>query len=130
MHFLIVYNSIMRKLTKENEKEILLSYKLDKSETNIQRLCKEYNVTRKSIYNCINRVKNDNSITEYKRNYTEKLDKIIEKALERLTKQVEKEDIKAKDLTTIIGILYDKIRLEEGLSTENKAIQINIKVEK
>lgn len=119
----------MRKLTEEDRKNIVISHYLDNSNENIQRLCKEYNITKKSIYNVINKEESKNYIKAYKPNYTKKIDIIINKTLERLLKQVETEEIKAKDLGTIFGILYDKIRLEEGLSTENKAVSINIKVE-
>jgi hypothetical protein len=120
----------MKKLSEEDKKAIVISHYLDNSNENIQRLCNQYDITKKSIYNVINKEENKQYIQQYKPNYTKNLDAIITKALERLTKQVDSEDIKALDLTKIIGILYDKIRLEEGLSTENKAIQINIKVEK
>lgn len=121
----------MRKLTKEQEQEIYTRHKLDNSKESIASMMQEYNITKKAIYDCIKRVeKEGNSITQYKHDYTKKLDIIIETALKKLENQILNEDIKAKDLSTIIGIMYDKIRLEEGLSTENKAIQINIKVEK
>lgn len=120
----------MRKLTEEDNRNIVISHYLDNSNENIQRLCKQYNVTKKTLYNVINKEESKRYIQTYKPNYTKKLDTIIEKALERLIQQVNQEDIKALDLTKIIGILYDKIRLEEGLSTSNNSININIKVEK
>ena len=85
---------------------------------------------RAGFYNVINSEKAKHIITEYQGNLSKKFEKIIEKAIKKLDAKVENEDIKALELTKIIGILYDKSRLENNLSTENKAININIKIEK
>ena len=50
---------------------------------------------------------------------------------DRLEKQIMEDDrATLSQLSTTLGILYDKSRLENNLSTENKSININIKIEK
>lgn len=120
----------LRKLNEEQRKQIVISHYLDNSNTNIEYLMKEYNISKQGLYNVINSKESKNYITEYKPNLTKKFDKIIENALKKLDAKVLEEDIKPLELTKIIGILYDKSRLESGLSTENKAISININIEK
>lgn len=118
------------KLTDTDRKEIVLSHYLDSSEAHNQELRKKYDLSIQGFYNVINSEKAKQIITEYQSNLSKKFENIIEKAIKKLEIKVENEDIKALELTKIIGILYDKSRLEQNLSTENKAIQINIKVEK
>ena len=120
----------MRKLNEEQRKQIVISHYLDNSNTNIEYLMKEYNISKQGLYDVINHKTSEKYITEYKPNLTKKFDKIIENALKKLDLKVMEEDIKPLELTKIIGILYDKSRLESGLSTENKAISININIEK
>ena len=55
---------------------------------------------------------------------------IIDKAINQLNEKIEDGDANIKDLTTTIGILYDKNRLEQNLSTSNNSININLKIER
>lgn len=126
------YNDIMRKLTDEQRKEILLSYKLDNSKNNISKLCNDYNITKQTIFNIAKSdITLDKSIIESQSNFTKRANEIIAKAFDRLEDKL-KDDDKAtiSQLATLIGILYDKSRLENNLSTSNNSININIKVEK
>jgi hypothetical protein len=61
--------------------------------------------------------------------FTKKSELIINKALNKINNNIDAGDINNRDLITITGILYDKTRLEQNLSTSNNSIQINIKVE-
>ena len=124
----------MSKLTKEQRKEILLQYKLDNSKTNIAKICKEYNITKQTIFNI---AKSDickdieQSTKENKDDFTKRANKIIKMVFDRMEKQLQEDDkITLSQLSTTLGIMYDKSRLENNLSTSNNAININIKVEK
>lgn len=122
----------MRKLTDTQRQEILLSYKLDNSKVNIAKLCSEYGVTKQTIFNIAKKdIEGSNSIIKDTSNFTKRANEIIEQAFDRLEDRL-KEDDKAtiSQLATLIGILYDKSRLENNLSTNNSSININIKVEK
>ena len=119
----------MRKLTEEQRKEIVISHYLDSKPHN-EELRKKYGLSIQGFYNVINHKKSEQYINEYKGMLSKKFEDIIEKALVKLKDKVESEDIKPLDLVKIIGILYDKSRLENNLSTSNNAININIKVEK
>lgn len=124
----------MSKLSDDQRKEILLQYKLDNSKNNIAKICKDYNITKQTIFNI---AKSDitqeieQSIIDNQSNFTKRAEKIIQMVFDRLEKQL-LEDDKAtlSQLSTTLGILYDKSRLENNLSTSNNAININIKVEK
>lgn len=124
----------MVKLTKEQRKDIIASYKLDNSKANIQAICNQYGITRQYIFKL---AKSDiakdieKSITESKEKFTKRTDIIISKILDRIEEEIQNGDkITLSQLSTTLGILYDKSRLENNLSTSNNAIEINIKVEK
>ena len=120
----------MKKLSEQDRKEIVISHYLNNSKENIEYLMNKYKISKTALYDVIKHKESKNYIKEYQPNLTKKFDAIINKALEKLDYSVNSEDIKPLDLVKIIGILYDKSRLEEGLSTENKAISININIEK
>ena len=124
----------MPKLTPEQRKEIIASYKLDNSKSNLARICNDYNITRQYIYKLLKSdiVKDvDKSITDNKEEFTKRCNSIIKKTLDRIEKEVlEGDKITLSQLSTTLGILYDKSRLENNLSTSNSSININIKVEK
>lgn len=124
----------MRKLTEEQRKEIITAYKLDNSKSNIAKICKDYDITKQYIFKL---AKSDiakeleQSITQSKQQFTKRTDAIIAKILDRIEEEVLNGDkITLSQLSTTLGILYDKSRLENNLSTSNNSININIKVEK
>lgn len=124
----------MSKLSDEQRKEIITKYKLDNSKSNINKICNDYGITRQYIFKL---AKSDTakelekSITESKQQFTKRVDKIIIQILDRIEQEVlEGDKITLSQLSTTLGILYDKSRLENNLSTSNNAININIKVEK
>ena len=125
----------MEKLTENQRKEIILAYKMDNSKENLQRICDTYGITRQYIYKLLKKDTTgalDNSILSNESEFTKRANEIIKLAFDRLEEKVRGGDEKAtiSQLATLIGILYDKSRLESNLSTENKAISINIKIEK
>ncbi len=124
----------MVKLTEEQRKNIITSYKLDNSKSNINKLCHDYNITRQYIFKLAKSELSkevEKNIIESKGEFTKRVNEIIEKVLDRIDKEVMNGDkITLSQLSTTLGILYDKSRLENNLSTSNNAININIKVEK
>lgn len=125
------------KLSEEDKKSIVLEYTLNRNKTTIQSICKKYNISEQTIYNVLNsynqKQKNEiveKSINEYRKNFSKNANLIINKALQKINSQLESEkDININQLSTTIGILYDKTRLEDNLSTSNNSININIKIE-
>ena len=119
------------KLSNDDKKDILLAYNLDNSNDNIQAICKKYNITRQTIWNISKDKKINQSITEYKQSFTEKTNRIIAIMLERIEKEVSNKDnkIALSQLVTSLGILYDKMRLNDNQSTSNQSININIKID-
>lgn len=123
------------KLTKEDKNNIILEYYLNRSKNNVEKIASNYNITRQSVYQVLNsytqKEKNDivdASIKEYKQNFTRKSHAIINKALEKIYKKLD-DDNSINQLSTTIGILYDKTRLEDNLSTSNNSVNISIKIE-
>ena len=121
------------KLTDEDKQTITLDYYLNRSNENINDICNRYNITKQTIYNIIKNEKYQKAlnehITETRQNFSKKTSILIDNAIDKLQEKIKNEDANIKDLTTTIGILYDKNRLENNLSTSNNSISINIKVE-
>lgn len=119
------------KLSIDDKKAILLEYQLNHTNENIKAICDNYLITKRTLYDIVNKYKNENSIIDYSSNFTEKANQIISKMLERIEKQVQdpNEKIQLSQLVTSLGILYDKMRLNDNQSTSNSSININIKIE-
>lgn len=122
------------KLNEEQRKEIIAKYKLDNSKGNIAKICKDYNITKQYIFKL---AKSDiakdveNSITKSSNEFTKRCNEIIRIAMDRIENEIVNGDkVTLSQLSTTLGILYDKSRLENNLSTSNSSININIKVEK
>jgi len=124
----------MSKLTNEDRQVIIESIKLDNTKANLARVCKEYNITRQYIYKLIKQDAKKNieqSITPNNQEFTKKANHIIDLVFQRIEQELlENDKITLSQLSTTLGILYDKSRLENNLSTSNNSININIKVEK
>lgn len=122
------------KLNDKQRQDIILSYKLDNSKENINRLCTEYNITRQYIFKLAKSTASkeiEKSITESKHEFTKRANEIIKLLLDRIEEKALNDDkTTLSQLSTTLGILYDKSRLENNLSTENKSINININIEK
>ena len=125
------------KLSDDDKKSILLEYQLNHSKENIKAICNKYSITKQSIYDLVKKTSTENinelttnSIKDYNENFTKRANEIIALMLERLYKQVKEDDkITIAQLTTSLGILYDKMRLNTNSSTSNSSININIKIE-
>ena len=121
------------KLSQEDIKDIMLYYYLDNTKATRQDILDKYNISKQTYYKIIKDKKNieliNNDITDARQKFTKKSEIIIDKALNTINKNIDNGDINNKDLITITGILYDKTRLENNLSTSNNSININIKIE-
>lgn len=124
----------MQKLTKEQTKDLILDYTLDNSKKNAKRLIDKYGISERRLYQIIKENKSkeiEQSITDNSSNFSKRAEKIIQMVFDRLEKQLQEDDkATLSQLSTTLGILYDKSRLENNLSTSNNSININIKVEK
>lgn len=124
----------MPKLTEEQRKEIITSYKLDNSKANILDICNKYNISKQYVFKlaksqAAKEIETD--ITEAKGQFTKRANEIIKLLLDKIEEKALNDDkTTLSQLSTTLGILYDKSRLENNLSTSNNAININIKVEK
>lgn len=58
--------------------------------------------------------------------FVKKADKIIDKALNKLDIELDKEDIAINHLSTVIGTLYDKRALAKGEPTSNGNLTIRV----
>ena len=125
------------KLSEEDKKNIITQYLLDRSKENQELLCNKYNISRRYIFKLVKPINEDkrqeiiqDSIKEYNEEFTKKTKVILFKILDRINKELENTDkIALSQLTTSYGILYDKMRLNENLSTSNNSIKIDIKIE-
>ena len=126
------------KLTAENKKDIITNYLLDRSNGNVATICNKYNIDRRTIYYLLDKTSEEEkqelineSIKEFRNNFTKKTTLIIEKMLDRITMQLDNTDekIQLSQIVTSLGILYDKMRLNENQSTSNTSVSINIKID-
>lgn len=124
----------MIKLNDEQRQVIIQSVKLNNSKDNILKLCKEYNITKQYIYKLVKKdykQEIEKNITDNSSEFTKKANHIIDLVFQRIEEELKSNDkITISQLSTTLGILYDKSRLENNQSTSNNAININIKVEK
>lgn len=130
---LIKSNKKTHKLSQEDIRDIMLYYYLDNTKSTLKEILSKYNISKEYYYRLVKKEDNkkliDNYITENRKLFTKKSELIIDKALNKINKNIDSGEVNNKDLITITGILYDKTRLEQNLSTQNNAISINIKIE-
>lgn len=121
------------KLSQEDIKDIMLYYYLDNTKQTRQEILDKYNISKQTYYNIVKNKNNieliSKDINSKRQNFTKKSELIIDKALNTINKKIDNEEVNPRDLITITGILYDKTRLENNLSTSNNSININIKIE-
>lgn len=123
------------KLSPEDKKNIVALYYLNRSDQSVQEIAKKYNITRRYVYKLIKQKENDPETQKYiiqsTQEFTKKnkiiMQQIQDAMLEKL--KVDPDAVSFQQLATSYGILYDKTRLEENLSTSNNSININIKIE-
>ena len=128
------------KLTEEDTKAILLDYYISNRKDNIQAICDRYGISNQYLYKLVRKYKQNNlyekviesSVKESRKKFSKRVDIIIEKALDRINAELQdnSKDINLSQLTTTLGILYDKNALEQGKATSNNAFNINIKIDK
>lgn len=123
------------KISKFDEKDICINYLLSKNSR--EAMLKKYNISKRAYYDIINKNKEngfkliDKDITELRQNFTKQTTLLMNKAIDKLNKQLESDDnVNLSQLATVLGILYDKEALELGKSTSNQAFNINIKIDK
>ena len=131
---LVKKNKYNYKLSEQDKQSIVLEYYLNRQTSNVLDICSKYNISSRRLYQIVKDEKYqkelNNYITECKNNFSKKTTMIIDKAINQLNEKIEDGDANIKDLTTTIGILYDKNRLEQNLSTSNNSININLKIER
>ena len=123
------------KLSPEDKKNIVALYYLNRSDQSVQEIAKKYNITRRYVYKLIKQKENDPETKKYiiqtTQEFTKKnkiiMQQIQDAMLEKL--KVDPDSVSFQQLATSYGILYDKTRLEENLSTSNNSIKIDIKIE-
>jgi transposase-like protein len=123
------------KLSPEDKKNIVALYYLNRSEQSVQEIAKKYNITRRYVYKLIKQKENDPETKQYiiqtTQEFTKKnkiiMQQIQDAMLEKL--KVDPDAVSFQQLATSYGILYDKTRLEENLSTSNNSVNISIKIE-
>lgn len=124
----------MEKLNDKQRNEIVMLCKLDTSKENIKKVASDYNISTRYIYKLLKNntsMEIEQSITESKNMFTKRANEIIRILLDKIEEKALNDDkITLSQLSTTLGILYDKSRLENNLSTSNNSININIKVEK
>ena len=117
------------KIDNQKIQEIIASYALTNS---YNATAKETGVCANSVKNIINKQKTENAdeyakiCEEKKEEFVEYADRLINKAMSKLDKALNREDIPVNNLTTVIGTLYDKRALAKGEMTSNTSISIKM----
>lgn len=113
------------KIDNQKIQEVMASYALTNS---YNATAKECGVSDKSVKKIINEHSEEFSkISEQKKEkFVEYADKLINKAMNKLEKALERDDIPVNNLTTVIGTLYDKRALAKGEMTSNTSISIKM----
>ena len=104
---------------------IMASYALTNS---YNATAKECNVSDKTVKKIIEEhFEEYTKVSERKKlEFVEYADKLIDKAMNKLDKALDREDIPINNLTTAIGTLFDKRALAKGESTTNSSISIKM----
>ena len=107
---------------------VMASYALTNS---YNATAKECNVSDKTVKKIIEEHSEEfTKVSERKKmQFVEYADKLIDKAMKKLDKALDRKDIPINNLTTAIGTLYDKRALAKGESTSNNSITINMSEE-
>lgn len=87
---------------------------------------KETGVNHKTVKKIVE--ENPEEYQKEKDDFIEYTTKLLNKALKKLDKGLDRDDIPINNLTTAIGTLYDKRALAKGEATDNNKLDINIRV--
>ena len=98
---------------------------------NFSDVASELNVPESTVRDIVHNNKDNPDFTELRdktrRKFSKDFERIISKAMNRLDREIdEQERIPVSQLSTVVGTLYDKNRLEHGESTENTNNTIQI----
>lgn len=113
------------KIDNQKIQEVMASYALTNS---YNATAKECGVSDKSVKKIINEHSEEFAkVSEQKKEeFVEYADRLINKAMSKLDKALDREDIPVNNLTTVIGTLYDKRALAKGEMTSNTSISIKM----
>ena len=90
---------------------------LDMPESTVEKIVKENYDKKEFVKLC----------EEKQQEFSVKATKIIDKALNRIDRELEMQDtIPVNQLSTVVGTLFDKVRLDRGESTSNENQTIKI----
>lgn len=108
-----------------NEKiaEVIASYALTNS---YNKTAHECGISDKTVKKIISN--NPKEYEKKKEKFSDYCDRLIYKALGKLDKELDKDDIPINNLTTAIGTLYDKRALSLGEPTNNEKMTIVVEV--
>ena len=98
---------------------------------NNQRVATELNMPLSTVTDLVNKNIDKPEFVELRdktrRKFSKDFEEIIDLAVNRLRQEIQKQDkIPVSQLSTVVGTLYDKNRLENNESTENTNQTINI----
>lgn len=107
--------------------KIMTSYALTNS---YNRTAKELKISDSTVKKIIQEHQEEfGKVREQKKEeFIEKSSRIIDKALNKLEKQIDDDKVAPNHLTTVIGTLYDKRALAKGEATENTTFKVDIEV--
>lgn len=111
------------KIDSKKKAEVIASYALTNSYNATAKQCGISDKTVKKIIES-----NPKEYEKKKELFSDYCNRLIYKALGKLDKELDKDDIPINNLTTVIGTLYDKMRLATGESTENNKFEVEIRV--
>lgn len=114
-----------KKIDNKKVQEIMTSYALTNS---YNKTAKECRVSDKTVKKVISEHSEEfTKISEQKKEkFVEYADRLIYKALDKLDKELERDNIPVNNLTTVIGVLFDKKALVKGEATTNASITIKM----
>ena len=113
------------KVDNKKIQQVMASYALTNS---YNATSKECNVSDKTVKKIIEEHSEEFAkVSERKKlQFIEYADKLIDKAMDKLDKALDREDIPINNLTTAIATLYDKRALAKAESTSNNSLTINM----
>ena len=98
---------------------------------NSARVAEELDMPETTVRDLVNKNKDKPEFVELRsktrRKFSEDFEEILDLAINRLKQEIKLQDkIPVNNLSTVIGTVYDKNRLEQGESTENTTQTIKI----
>ena len=114
----------MATINTETKAKVVASYALTNS---YNKTAKEFGISDKTVKKIVE--KNPKLYEQKKEDFIKKADIIINKAMDKLEKEIDKGSVPANHLATIIGTMYDKRALAKGESTNNDSITIKMSEE-